>query len=186
MSLLMITPFLEVYRHIRLVLGRKRKKSTGQRSVRPELYYVASILASKYHMSQEQIVGAIITVANELFGRNKYGKWKPYDSENPTDKNTLPAMSNTRRTEVYIEAMALSMIVEELMEEGTETMVVWANDGSAMSGVGSYVVQSLNINGIKRALPTVGIFTESRESLSDLMKDTVKILSTSTGYKYTE
>ena len=41
-------------------------------------------------------------------------------------------MSNTRRTEMYIEAMALSMIVEEMMNEGTETTVVWANDGSAI------------------------------------------------------
>ena len=105
-------------------MGRKRKESTGQRSVRPEIYYVASILASKYHMSKDQVIGAIITVANELFGRKKYGEWKPYCRENPTDKKTLPAMSNTRRTEMYVEAMALSMIVEEMMNEGTETTVV--------------------------------------------------------------
>ena len=154
--------------------------------MRPEFYQVASTLASKYHMSQEQIVGAVITVANELFGRKDHGEWKAYNFESPTDKNTLPAMSNTRRTEPYIEAMALSLIVDEMMDEENETAVVYANDGSGMSGVGKYIVQSLTINGKKRTLPTFGISTETRDSLSDLMKDTVRILSISTRNKYSE
>ena len=55
-----------------------------------------------------------------------------------------------------------------------------------MSGVGKYVVQSLHINGVKRTLPTTGIFTESRQSLEDLIKDTLKILSSASSGKYTE
>ena len=53
---------------------------------------------------------------------------------------------------------------------------VYASDGSAQSGVGSYVVQSITINGSKRALPTFGIFTESRQSLGELKIMTLRIL----------
>ena len=52
--------------------------------------------------------------------------------------------------------MALCKIVEELMTDGA--VVTYANDGSAQNGVGSYVVQSLTINGKQRALPTFSKF----------------------------
>ena len=51
-----------------------------------------------------------------------------------------------------------------------------------MSGVGNYVVQYVTING-NQTLPTMRIFTESRESLAELEKSTIKILSAVTGYK---
>ena len=160
----------EEYRNIRRSSGRRSSndgqpaRNDGQRSVRPEIYYVAGILSSKYHMSQAQVEGAIITVANELFGRKYHGPWKIYDRESPQDKNTLPAMSNIRRNQQCMETMALSMIVEEIMKDDSSTTIVYSNDGSGMCGVGKYVVQSLNVNGIKRTLPTLGIFTETRES----------------------
>ena len=53
-----------------------------------------------------------------------------------------------------MEAMALGKIVEEIMIEGA--IITYSNDGSAQSGVGSYVVQSLTIDGVQRALPTYG------------------------------
>ena len=53
----------------------------------------------------------------------------------------------------YLEAMALSKIVEDVMTDGV--IVTYANEGSAQSAVGSYVVQSLTINGKQRALPAV-------------------------------
>ena len=63
-------------------------------------------------MSQEQVEGAIVAVANMLFGR----KWKVYSKNTyGTDNNTLPSMSNTRRTERYMDAMALYYIVEEFL-----------------------------------------------------------------------
>ena len=54
-----------------------------------------------------------------------------------------------------------------------------------MSGVGSYMVQSLTINGVQRSLPTLRIFTESRLSLKDLEITTLKILSAASNHKYT-
>ena len=45
-------------------------------------------------MSQSQIQGAIVTVANELFGRKEYGEWKAYCSTEPQDNNTLPSFNN--------------------------------------------------------------------------------------------
>ena len=100
------------YRHIR----------NGPRSVRPEIYTVVAELQAQYNMSHRQAEGAITVVANQLFGRSKYGEWKIYDKHSVTDCNTMPAMSNIRRTEPYIEAMAMNMIVEELMHNGMLTL----------------------------------------------------------------
>ena len=58
------------------------------------------------------------------------------------------------------------------------------NDGSAQSGVGNYVVQSLTINGIKRSLPTASVFTETWETLSDLIQNTFDILPALCNHKY--
>ena len=46
--------------------------------------------------------GAICTVANKLFGRKKYGEWKQYERDEPTTYSTSPAISNTNRTEEYV------------------------------------------------------------------------------------
>ena len=72
------------------------------------------------------------------------------------------------------------------MSEDTIASITYSNDGSSMSGVGSYVVQSLTINGVQRCLPMFGIFTESRESLKDLEICSLKILSASCYHEYSE
>ena len=164
------------YRHI-------RKSVHG---VRPEVYVVMEKLSAVYHMSSSQVQGAIVTVANDLFGRKECGAWKTYDEGEGIDINTLPCPKAVRQTESYMEAMALGMIVNEIMSEDNETVVVYSNDGSALSGLGSYVVQSVTINGNKRSLPTYGIFTESRSSLKDLELSTLEILSACSGYKHTK
>ena len=121
--------------------------------------------------------------------REKYGgKWKVYDPQKPVDINTLPAPSNSNRTETYIEAMVLAGLVNEMMrEENNEKAVItYSNDGSSKSGVGNYVVQSFIINGKQRSLPVMSIFTESKESLKELEVTTLKILSAATGGRYSE
>ncbi|MEO0686683.1 MAG: hypothetical protein AAFY76_16990, partial [Cyanobacteria bacterium J06649_11] len=152
----------------------------GLRSVRPEIYALILKLKSKFHMSQHQAEAAIVETGNELFGR----EWKYYDPDVRIDDNTLPAKTNTNRVEPYFEAMILSSIVEEVMS-GSK-VVMYANDGSAMSGVGNYVVQSVTIDGVQRPLPTLSIFTETRESLEELEIMTLRILTASVTYKYTE
>lgn len=152
----------------------------GLRSVRPEIYALILKLKSKFHMSQHQAEAAIVETGNELFGR----EWKYYDPDVRIDDNTLPAKTNTNRVEPYFEAMILSSIVEEVMS-GSK-VVMYANDGSAMSGVGNYVVQSVTIDGVQRPLPTLSIFTETRESLEELEIMTLRILTASVAYKYTE
>ena len=129
-------------------------------------------------MSDEQSDGAIMVVANYLFGRKEFGEWKQHVANEETTNNTLPAHSNRRR----VEAMALSLIVEELMSGSA--CVVYSNDESVQSGVGNYVVQSIFVNGIQRNLPTFGVFTEKRETSADLIKCTLAILSASPAYKY--
>jgi len=151
----------------------------GPRSVKSELYMAIHILKAKYHMSAEQIEGSIVTVANLLFGRN----WNVYSPNQDIDKNSLPSMSNARRTEKLAEAQVLSEIAEEMMS--TESpCVVYSNDGSSQSRTGSYVVQSFTINGKQRTLPTLPICSESKENLTDLIIATCKMLSAATGNKY--
>ena len=64
--------------------------------------------------------------------------------------------------------------------------ITYSNDGSSVSGVGSFVAQSLTLSGVERCLPTFGIFTESHESLKDLEICTLKILSASCYHEYSE
>ena len=74
-------------------------------------------------------------------------------------------------------------IAEEVMN-GDDACVVYSNDGSSRSGVGAYVVQSLTINGMPRSLPTFSVLTESRETLAELVKLTLSLLSAASGYKF--
>ena len=98
---------------------------------------------------------------------------------------SVEQFNNARPAKHYFEAMALNMVVEEIMEDGmNDATVVYFNDGSSQSGVGKYIVQSLSVNGVKRVLPAFGIFTESRQSLAELIKDTMHLLSVATGFKY--
>ena len=46
------------------------------------------------------------------------------------------------------------------MMNSQNSIIVYSNDGSGMSGIGKYVVQSVTINGIQRTLQTMNIFTE--------------------------
>ena len=54
-------------------------------------------------------------VANKLFNRKEFGESKRYEKEKPTDYNTLPAPTNTNRTEPYIESLILSGIANEIL-----------------------------------------------------------------------
>ena len=77
-----------------------------------------------------------------LFGQD----WKPYNKHKTPGLDTLTSTRNILQTEPFFEAMALNAIVEDIMKDDI-TATVYANDGSSRSGVGSYVVQSLTING---------------------------------------
>ena len=105
-------------------------------------------------MSEPQAQGAICTEAKKIF---LVGNWKTPSKSEPTDPNTLPYPSNTRRTETYVKALVLAAIANEIMASNPETVVTCPNDCSSQSGVGSYVVQSFCINGKQRALPSSNI-----------------------------
>lgn len=55
-----------------------------------------------------------------------------------------------------------------------------------MIGFGVYLAQSLTINCVQRALPTLLIFIDSRESLKELQITTLRFLSAATGHEYSE
>lgn len=79
--------------------------------------------------------------------------------------------------------MALNAIVEDIMKDEREWQV---SQGSSISCVGLYIVQSLTTNGIQCSLPTVSVFIESREILNKLEMTTLKMLSSASGHKYPE
>ena len=83
-----------------------------------------------------------------------------------------------------VEAAALAAIADEMMNEDNDSTITYSHDGSAKSGVGSFVVQSITINGIQRALPTMGIHSETRENLKDLQITIYNILSVASPHKY--
>ena len=72
--------------------------------------------------------------------------------------------------------MALNLLVEDITKNpNSKTGVVY--DGSGINKVGSYLVQSLTMNGVRISLPTFGVFTGTREILKDLQIATLDILS---------
>ena len=131
-----------IYRHIR----------SGARSVRPEFYILIHKLKAQLHISEKQAEGAVVEVANTLFGR----KWKLYEQNQVTDNNILPAPSNINRTELSAEAMVLPSVMDDMVSPDSEdTVMTYANDGSSKSKVGSFVVQSFIVNGKQRVLPVI-------------------------------
>ena len=75
------------YRNVRL----------GEHEVRPEMYQVIQKFKLTFHMSQSQAEESIVEIANNVFGRNKFGPWNFYKPNEPYDINTLPASFNTTR-----------------------------------------------------------------------------------------
>ena len=154
----------------------------GLRSVRESIYLVMNRLSSELHMSKHQIEQSLIIIVHHLFGL----EWKAYQKHETPDFDTLPRMDNLRQTEVLFEAMALNAIVKDMMKDESTSSITYSNDGSSRSGVGSYVVQSLTINGEQRALPSFGVFTESRETLKDLEIATLKMLAIASFHEFSE
>ena len=48
------------------------------------------------------------------------------------------------------------------------------------------MVQSFNISAVQRILPTLGIFMETKKSLTEMIQTTLEILSAATGCMYYE
>ena len=79
---------------------------------------------------------------------------------------------------MLFETMALNLLVEDITKNpNSKTCVVYSYDGSGINKVGSYLVQSLTMNGVRISLPTFGVFTGTREILKDLQIATLDILS---------
>ena len=64
---------------------------------------------------------------------------------------------------MLFKAMVLNSTMEEMVEEGKNSSITYSNDGSLITSVGLLVVLSFTINGVQHALPTMSIFTESRQ-----------------------
>ena len=82
--------------------------------------------------------------------------------------------------------LILSTLANEMMSTSTLSVVTYSFDGSAIKYSGAYVVQSFQIDGKQRALPTMSIFNETMASINELQAFTFKILAAATGYRYSE
>ena len=97
-------------------------------------------------MSEAQAQGAITLIAYQIFGRKENREWKLYESGKKCHYNTLYVPTNINRTKPYMEALIHSEINNEVMQENAKVTLIYSSDVFVMNGVGSYVVQSLNIN----------------------------------------
>ena len=57
-----------------------------------------------------------------------------------------------------------------------EKCVVYSNNGTARSGVGTYVVKPLTIKWKTKNFSDLGVITESRSTLAELTKTTLDVL----------
>ena len=95
-------------------------------SVWEECYIAMYRMKSELHISDNQVEGSICICANILFGHNKFGKWKRYDKDQPIFNNTLPATTNSNRTEAYVETLILAGITNEIMLPASHTVLnIW-------------------------------------------------------------
>ena len=70
------------------------------------------------------------------------------------------------------------------MNDDSQSVVTYSNDGSSLNRTGNFAIQSFNINGVQRILPTLGIFSETKKSLAESIQTTLEILSVATGCMY--
>ena len=153
-----------MYRHVRI----------SERKIKPEFYKVVDKLKSKHHFSDNQGKAAVVEVANGLFDC----EWKYHNEGSDLDLDTLPHSKNIREAGKAQTVLALSSIVDAIMESGdTKSVISYHDDGSKKQGVGSYSVQGVTINGVFRPLPTLPIASESRENLAALKIAILNILS---------
>ena len=157
----------EEFRHIRHTI----------KQVKPEFYTTVDKLISTNHCSKNQAVSAVITVANEMFGR----QWKHHNEDSASiDVDTAPSSKSIRETGRAIETYTLKCIVDEIMASD-EAVITYHDDGSRKKGVGSFMVQGVTINGKFRAFPTLPIASESMENLTQLKLAILNILATCSG-----
>ena len=109
----------------------------GIQSVMPEYYKLTDKMKTELHLSEVQAQGAIISVANILFGRQEFGEWKIYEKGKEVDYKTLPAPKNIDKTKPYFETIILAGIATEIMSPKSETTITYANNGSSKIGVGN-------------------------------------------------
>ena len=103
---------------------------SDQSTIQSKVFYNLNITCQIINQMEQSLLLQITCL-----DKKKYREWKKYIANSESTKNTLPAHSNRSRVEVQVEAMALHMIMEELMTG--EAYVVYSNDCSAQNGVGS-------------------------------------------------
>ena len=81
--------------------------------VREEYYRTVDELMSKYHMSYEQGVGAVVTVGRLMFGLD----WERFEEAEQISLNTVPDKKMNRKMGKALEASPLSEMVGEMMSD---------------------------------------------------------------------
>ena len=145
-------------------------------SVREVYYRAVDLMISKYHMSYDQAVAAVVTVGRIMFGLD----WKLFEEGDEITVNTVPDKRMNRRMAKALEASTLSEIVALMMDEESTT-VTYHDDGSRSQGTGGYSVQGVTIKGHFYALPTLTISSETRDNLADLKLTVLQLLSVTGG-----
>ena len=128
-----------------------------------EYYILIEKLLSVYDMLYEQAEVAIQETANELLDWKKYWSQKSYNHDVPKYANTLTQRKNVGKSSTLFETMALNLFIEDNMKNpNSKTCIFYSYYDLGMSKVGSYVMQSLTINGFRRSLKIFSVFTEGK------------------------
>ena len=129
-------------------------------------------------MSKKQSGRAMLIIVKELFNI----EWKSFDQDaTEVDLDTLPDTKRIIAMGKAREALALSSIVEKMMNSEERATIVYHDDGSKKQGAGSFSVQGITIDRKFYPFPTLSLSSETRENLSRLKLTILDILSTVSG-----
>ena len=92
-----------------------------------------------HHCSKHQVVSAVITVANEMFGR----QWKRQNEDSTSmGVDKAPSSKSIRETGQAIQTYTMKCIVNKIMASD-ESTITYHDDDSKTKGVGLFMVQGV-------------------------------------------
>ena len=130
---------------------------------------------------------AIVTVANNLFGR----KWKlpsmdknDKDEESTFDADTLPVKQSQRSMVNKVEALSLKLVGDRVIEADSEgATITHATDATTRKKVGTFAPAGLHINKDEYLpLSTLQLSSETTENIANSIEVEFNLLAAASGH----
>ena len=152
------------WRHIR----------TSEKKVKDEVYECIADLQGR-GMSIQEAQHAVVR-CSKLFGRT----WKVLgEDEQSFDVDTLPHEKNMRTAMKQVEAKALSLVVDEILDSSKhDRMITHASDSTTKQRVGQFAVSGIHIGkNVPFPLPIIPICGETTNDIAEQAKLMFEILA---------